>query len=106
MAHARLCKQLERSHSLNVQWACATDNLLCPLAPLTKRGILDVVRKMLKMFILVLCMESLCTNVSGVCPSASPLDEDLQHLSHLSLAPLQAPAAACLQHGLTPQEHR
>lgn len=52
------------------------------LRVLAKPGILDVVRKMLKMFILVLCTESLCRSVFGLCRSAFLPGEDLQHLSH------------------------
>lgn len=58
-------------------------------ASLAKPGILDVVRKMLKMFILVLCMETLCTSVFGGMPfSLSPWGEDLEYLSHSSSSSL------------------
>lgn len=57
-------------------------------APLTKPGILDVVRKMLKMFILVLCMESLCTSVFG--------EYALQPLSWIRICSIPpTPAGSC-----------
>lgn len=57
-----------------------------------KPGILDVVRKMLNVFVSVLCTENLCTSVFGVYPSAFSPGEDLQRRSHPSSS---SPADPC-----------
>lgn len=63
-------------------------------ASLTKLGILDVVRKMLKMFIFVFCTESLCTSVFGGTPFSLATGQG----SAASLPPLfQLPGRLLLQ---------
>lgn len=66
-----------------------------------------MVRKMLKMFILVLCKETLCTSVFGGMPFSLSPGVRICSVSPTPLpAPWQTPAAACLPHGLAPWAHR